>query len=155
MCRGAIGGPFEFWAAFVDNELAGFAKCVVGDDYAACLVLKLDPNFMRLKIASALQDAILSTYVSEQGKTIHAGFRSVLHDTNNHDFLVRHGYSYIYCDLKVAYQPAVQTAINLLYPFRPVVDRIPASSLKGNLRALLFQEEIRRSTNSIEQSSFQ
>ena len=155
MCRGAIGGPFEFWAAFVDNELAGFAKCVVGDDYAACLVLKLDPNFIRLKIASALQDAILTTYVSEQGKTIHAGFRSVLHDTNNHDFLVRHGYSYIYCDLKVAYQPAVRTAINLLYPFRPVVNRIPASSLKGDLRALLLQEEIRRSTKVIGKSSFQ
>jgi hypothetical protein len=155
MCRGAIGGPFEFWAAFVDNELAGFAKCVVGDDYVACLVFKLDPNFMRLNIASALQDAILTTYVSEQGKTIHAGFRSVLHDTNLHEFLVRYGYTHIYCNLKVAYRPAVRTAVNLLYPFRPVVNRIPSSSLKGDLRALLIQEEIRRSTKLIGKSSFQ
>ena len=155
MCRGAVGGPFEFWAAFVGDKLAGFAKCVVGHDYAACLVLKLDSNFIRLDIASALKDSILSTYVSEQGKTVHAGFRSVIHDTNTHDFLVRHGYRHVYCDLKVAYRSAVRTAVNLLYPFRPFVDRIPASSWKGNLRALLFQEEIRRSTKLIEESSFQ
>jgi hypothetical protein len=147
MCRGAVGGPFEFWAAFVDGQLSGFAKCVVGGDYAACLVLKLDPNFIRLDIASALKNSILSTYVSQQGKTAYAGFRSVVHDTNTHDFLTRQGYSRVFCDLKLVYRPAIRTAVNLLYKIRPIVDRIPESfmNLKGNVRALLLQEEIRRS----------
>jgi hypothetical protein len=147
MCRGAVGGPFEFWAAFVDGQLSGFAKCVVGEDYVACLVLKLDPDFIRLDIASALKNSILSAYVSEQGKTAYAGFRSVVHDTNTHDFLTRQGYSRVYCDLKLVYRPAVRTAVNLLYKIRPIVDRIPESflNLKGKIQALLFQEEICRS----------
>jgi hypothetical protein len=147
MCRWAVGGPFEFWAAFVNGQLAGFAKCVVGGDYAACLVLKLDPNFIRLDIASALKNSILSTYVSKQEKTAYAGFRSVVHVTNTHDFLTRQGYSRVYCDLKLAYRPAVRSAVDLLYKIRPIVDRIPESfmNLKSNVRALLLQEEIRRS----------
>ena len=145
MCGGPAGGPFEFWAAFVDDQLSGFAKCVVGDDYVACPVLKLDPDFIRLNISSALKDSILKTYVSEQGKTVYAGFRSVIHETNTHDFLLRHGYSRVYCDLKLVYRPAIRTLVNALYKFRPFVERVSQSFFNGNVRALLLQEEIQRS----------
>jgi hypothetical protein len=145
MCRGSLGGPFEFWAAFVGDQLAGFAKCAVDHDYAACLVLKLDPNFIRLNISSALKDTILSTYVSEQGKTAYAGFRSVIHQTNLHDFLLKHGYSRVFCDLKIVYRPTVRACVNLLYRCRSFVGCVPDSSIKRNIQGLLTQEEIRRS----------
>jgi hypothetical protein len=129
----------------VGDQLAGFAKCAVDRDYAACLVLKLDSNFIRLNISSALKDTILNTYVSEQGKPVYAGFRSVVHETNLHDFLLKHGYSRVFCDLKVVYRPAVRRCVNLLYRCRSLVDRAPESSIKCNIQGLLTQEEIRRS----------
>lgn len=53
MCRGSANGPFEFWGVFVGNELAGFVKCAVGNDYAASVVIKLDPQYMSLSPSSA------------------------------------------------------------------------------------------------------
>ncbi len=146
MSRGAAGGPFEFWGAFVGNHLAGFTKCAVGQDYSACLVMKLDPEYIHLSTASALHDTMLRTYVEEQRKIVYAGFRSVVHETNTHDFLKKFGYSRVYCDLQVVYRPAVEACVNLLYSCRSLLDRVPANSLKTNLQGLLNQEEIRRST---------
>ena len=144
MCRVAPGGPFEFWGVFVEGHLAGFAKNVVGHDYAATLVLKLDPNFMHASTGPALQDTLLKTYVSEQRKPVYAGFRSIIHDTNMHDFLLKSGYSRVYCDLKVVYRPSIGKFVNFLYKCRSYLDRFPESRLKRNIEGLLTQEEIRR-----------
>jgi hypothetical protein len=144
MCRVSPSGAFEFWGVFVEGHLAGFAKCAVGPDYSATLVLKLDPNFMPLNTGPVLQHALLNSYVTDQRKAIFAGFRSIVHDTNAHDYLLKSGYSRVYCDLKVEYRPTVQLGVNLLYSYRGHVDRLPESTLKNNLRGLLAQEEIRR-----------
>jgi hypothetical protein len=145
MCTAAPCGPLEFWGVFVEDRLVGFAKCAVGPDYVATLVLKLDPDFMQLSTGNALQDTILKTYVSEQQKPVYAGFRSVVHNTNTHDYLLKLGYTRVYCDLKVVYRPAVRTCVNLLYRGHMLLDRIPESCMKGYIRGLLTQEEIRRS----------
>ncbi len=145
MCRGSVGGPFEFWAAYAGDQLAGFEKLAVGQDYAASLVIKLDPRFLRLSPDSALKDTILTTYISEQGKTVFNGFRSIVHDTNVQDVLLKFGYRRVFCDLKLVYRPSVRAYVNLLYPFRTIIDRAPDSALAGKIRGLLAQEEIRRS----------
>lgn len=145
MCIGAIGGPFEFWGVFIGDTLAGFEKFAVGSDYAASLVLKLDPNYIHESIGPALKDTTLTKYVSEQGKTMHNGFRSVIHETNTHDFLLTLGFNRVYCDLKIIYRPAVKACINLLYNRRPLLGRLPESSIKSKVLGLLSQEEIRRS----------
>jgi hypothetical protein len=144
MCRGSIGGPFEFWAAFVGDQLVGFAKCVVGNDYCACVVSKLDPRFLSLSPSSALHDAMLRTYVSEQQKTVTCGFRNVVHDTDMHRFLLQFGYRRVYCDLKVRYRPLVRALVSVLYPFRLAMRRALDSGWTDRINALLFQEEIRR-----------
>jgi len=144
MCRGSIGGPFEFWAAFVGHQLVGFAKCVVGYDYSACSVVKLDPSFLSLGPSYALQDAILRTYVSEDQKTVTHGFRNVAHDTDIHKFLLQFGYRPVYCDLKVRYRPLVRALVSVLYPFRLAMRRAPDSGWTARINAFLFQEEIRR-----------
>lgn len=155
MCSGAAGGPFQFWGAFVEERLVGFAKCVVGEDYAATFVLKLDPEYMQFATGSAIQNKILTTYVSQQQKTVYAGFRAIMHDTNSHDFLARIGFSRVYCDLKVVYRPAVRRCVELLRHCRPFVNRLPECPVKTNLQGLLAQEEIRRSLESerIEESA--
>lgn len=145
MCKGAIGGPFEFWAVFVGDTLAGFEKFAVGSDYAASLVLKLDPNYIHESIGPALKDTTLRKYVTEDGKTMHNGFRSVIHETNTHDFLLTLGFSRVYCDLKVVYRPTVKACVDLLYNQRSLLKRLPESSIKSKILGLLSQEEIRRS----------
>lgn len=144
MCRVAPDAPFEFWSVFVEGRLAGFAKNVVGRDYAATLVLKLDPSFLQFSTGPALQDSLLKEYVSEQGKPVYAGFRSVVHDTNVHDFLLKSGYSRVYCDLKVVYRPTLGKFVNLFYKCRSFLDYFPDSNLKRNIQGLLTQEDIRR-----------
>jgi hypothetical protein len=145
MCRGSLGGPFDFWAAFVENNLAGFYKYAIGDDYAAGLVLKLDPRYLSLNAASALQDTILTKYVVEQKKIVSVGFRSLVHDTNMHQFLTKFGYRHVYCDLKIAYRPSVSGFVNFVYPFRSIMGIVPDSGLTAKIKALMAQEEIRRS----------
>jgi hypothetical protein len=145
ICKGAIGGPFQFWAVFVGDQLAGFEKFAVGDDYAAALVLKLDPNYLHESIGPTLMDATLSHYVSEERKTVYNGFRSVVHDTNTHDFLLTVGFNRVFCDLQIVYRPAVKACVDLLYDYRPLLDRLPESPIKSKVLGLLSQEEIRRS----------
>jgi hypothetical protein len=145
MCRVESDAPFEFWGVFAGERLVAFAKCVVGSDYVATLVLKQDPDYMQLSTGPALQDAILRNYVTEQKKPVYAGFRSVVHDTRTHDFLLQLGYSRVYCDLKVIYKPLVEACVNLLYGWRSLVDRAPESPVMNNIKGVLTQEEIRRS----------
>jgi hypothetical protein len=147
MCRGAERGPFEFWGVFVANKLVGFNKYVVGADYAAGVVLKLDPEYLYLNPALAMEDTILNKYVAEQGKSVTIGFRSVLQETNRQRFLQQFGYRRIYCDLKLVYKPSLKAAVKLSYPFRALLDRIPKSEWNSKIRALLAQEAIRRSFN--------
>jgi hypothetical protein len=144
-CRGAAGGPFDFWGVFVGDELAGYVKYLVGADYIAGLEMKLDPRYLSLNSSSALQDTVLTTYVFNQHKTVYAGFRSVLHDTNIHDFLLRFGYRRTYCDFKLVYRRSVRGFVSLLYSFRKVADYIPESRWGNRIHALLRQERIRRS----------
>jgi hypothetical protein len=148
LCREAIGGPFEFWAVFVGDQLAGYEKFAVGSDYAAALVLRLNPNYLHESIGPALMDATLSSYVTGQGKTLHHGFRSVIHDTNTHDFLLTWGFNRVFCDLKIFYRPAVKTCVNLLYGVRPLITSLPESSVKSKVLGLISQEELRRSNEA-------
>ena len=145
MCRGAADGPFEFWAAFAGDELAGFGKYFVGEDYVAGTVLKFDPRFYELRLGTAFQDGVLNHYVRGQGKAVVIGFRSLVHDTQIHEFVLKFGYQRVYCDLKLVYRPLMRAGVNLLYPFRSLLERVPQSSTATNLRALLAQEEIQRS----------
>ena len=144
LCLEATGGPFDYWAAFVKGQLAGFQKCIVGDDYVAGVVLKVHPDLLRFRPVYALADTVLKTYVGEQNKVVIAGFRSVVHKTNLHDFVLRFGYQKLYCDLCLIYRPSLRATINMLYPLKPLMDRIPAD-LTWKLRVLLAQEKIKRS----------
>jgi hypothetical protein len=144
-CLGSVGGPFDFWGVFVGDQLAGYVKYFVGNDYVAGLEMKLDPQYLSLNSSSALQDTILTTYVANQRKTVYVGFRSLLHDTNIHDFLLRFGYRRVYCDFKLVYRRSIRGFVNLLYSLRKITDYIPESTCGNRIHSLLRQEGIRRS----------
>jgi hypothetical protein len=142
---GDVGGPFEFWAVFIQEKLAGYAKCVVGNDYAVTVVCKLHPDYLSFYPAYALVDSMLRVYVTDGHKTVSNGFRSIAHDTNMQEFLLKFGFRRVYCDLRVVYRPALGSCVKCLYPLKSVVDRIPDIHLTSRVKALLSQEKIRRS----------
>lgn len=144
-CLLAVGGPFEFWGAFIGETLVGFAKCVVGTDYATMVVFKIHPDYNSSRPAYALQDTILQTYVAKAGKPVNNGSRSLDHDTNMQDFVLQFGFKRIYTDLKVVYRPALRSLLGFLYPFSSVISSLPSSGRVTPLKTLLRQEQIRRS----------
>lgn len=140
-----VGGPFEFWGAFVGNKLAGFAKCVVSDDYVAVVAFKFDPAYGKLLPSYALVDALLKTYVCHDKKSVGNGFLSLHHETQMQDFLLKFGFRRSYCDLHVTYRPVLRLAVNICFPFRGLIDRLPLSDFISSVKSLLRQEDVRRS----------
>jgi hypothetical protein len=140
-----VDGPFEFWGAFVGDNLAAFAKCVVGRDYVAMVVFKIDPKYSTSRPAYALQDSILQAYVAKSAKPVNNGFRSLDHDTNMQDFVLQFGFRRVYTDLRVVYRPVLQSFVDLLYPFKSIIGRLSTPSRIASVKTLLRQEQIRRS----------
>lgn len=154
-------GPFQFWGAFIGDVLAGFAKAIVGEDYATMTVFKIHPGFPSSRPAYALMDAVLRECVVAAKKPINNGFRSLSHDTNMQDFVLQFGFRKVHCDLKIVYRQPLSIAIGGLYPLKPLVDwgthgstdrgteqgtkRGPAARVLTSVKTLLRQEEIRRS----------
>ena len=91
-----------------------------------------------------MTDELLSTYVARQGLPVSNGTRSVLHDTNMHEFLLKFGFRRQYCRLNVVYTPLLYGLVSLAYPFRVPLLRLPRFPLLHNLKALLEQESYRR-----------
>jgi len=144
-CLSCASGPFEFWGAFVDDSLAAFAKCVVGDDYVTMVAFKFDPRFSSTNSTYALLDTILQAYVAEQHKPVNNGARSLDHDTQMQDFVAKFGFRCIYTDLQVIYRPPLGSLIGLLYPFSSLIDCLTLPRPAAALKTLLRQEQIRRS----------
>lgn len=143
--RSCIGGPFSFFGAFVDGRLAGFAKCVIEDNYVALLTFKLHPAFNKSLPSYALLHTLLQKYVAESGKVFGNGFLSRHHETNMQDFLLKFGFGRVYCDLQIAYSKPLRLAINLSYPFRRIIARLPSRPPITSVKSILMQEQIRRS----------
>jgi hypothetical protein len=143
--REAMGGPFHFWGVFVEERLVAYAKCVNGEDYVSTLVLKFNPNHLRLYSAYALIDLLLQTYVREERKLLVNGFRSIAHDTQMQDFLLQFSFRRFYCDLQIVYPEWLRRTLTLTYPFRRVMDFIPSVAGTRQFKTLFAQEKIRRS----------
>jgi hypothetical protein len=135
-------GPFEWWGAFVQGELAGFTLCGVDRPNVGFMSMKLHPDFLAHYPAYALIDAMLESYVVRDGLSMNNGFRSISHDTEMQGFLDKFGFRRHYCDLKVIYRRPFSFAVNAVYPFRRPLSMIPRLA---PLNALLFQERICRS----------
>ncbi len=141
----SVGGPFDFWGVFANTELVGFAKCVLGDNYVATVLVKFDPDYLPRYSAYDLWDTILKNYVLKEGKRVTNGFRAFVHDTNVQEFLLSFGFRVVYCDLKVAYRKGLGLVVRTLYPLKSIFGAIPDSWGGATVRAMLTQEEVRRS----------
>ena len=89
-------------------------------------------------------------YLKKRGfKYISDGARSLSHDTNIHDFLIRKfNFRKAYANLHVVYTPWLGLAVKLAFPLRHWIDAVPLGPSK-KAGILLKQESIRRECEAI------
>lgn len=142
------GEPFELWAVSICGDLAGYCECVVESGYAATSVIKLHPAYLKRYSSYALFDRLVEHYVGADGLTLSNGNRSVSHDTNIQEFLLKFNFRRQFCRLNVAYRPTLALATRLAYPLRAWVEGLPQDCVPIELVALLRQEHFRRMSGS-------
>ena len=137
---------FECWAVFAKDRLAGYAICTVEEQRGVSMTdIKYDPAFLKCYSSYAMIDTLLKEYVVQRGLQVNNGTRSIVHDTNIQDFLLKFGFWRQYCRLNLQYRSPIGLAVSVLYPFRKL---LPGWELTHGVRALLFQEELKRACNS-------
>ncbi|MFN6946976.1 MAG: hypothetical protein ACK4ND_18680 [Cytophagaceae bacterium] len=139
-----IEGPFEYWGVFVNDHLAGYCQCIIEDCHVSTNVTKLSPEYLRYRTSYALITTMIKHYVEERNMCLSNGTRSIAHDTNFQEFLVKLGFRKQFCHLNVIYNPLLNFAIKTLFPLRRVLSLLTNSSIAHKLQALLYQEELRR-----------
>lgn len=139
-----IGAPFEHWGVFVGEKIAGYCRCIVEEHDVATSVIKFDPAYLRHYSPYALMSGLINHYVVNRGLVINNGTRSIAHDTNFQDLLLKVGFRKQFAKLNVIYPPLVNAAIHTLFPFRKLVTRLADRTPLYKLRMLFFQEEINR-----------
>jgi len=137
-------GPFEWWGVFVGGELVGYCECIVEEKEVATNIIKLNPSFFKQYTSYALFDEILAHY-TQKGMVISNGSRSISHDTNMQEFLLKLGFEKLFCNLSVSYQPLLGVFIRATYSSRSLLEKLPNYTLFERLKALLLQEKIVRS----------
>lgn len=148
MLLDTLGGPFSYWGVFYQGQLAGYCQCVIDGNQAITNVTKYHPEYLRHRSAYALMDGLIQTYVVGQNMVLSNGNRSIAHDTNYQEVLISLGFRKQFCRLNVVYDPWLKLGIDALYPVRSLLGSLPDRLLIQKIRALLDQEEIRRSCNA-------
>jgi len=140
-------GPFENWGVFVEDHLVGYCECIVEGNHVTTNVFKYNPAFLKHYSSYALINAILNYYVVDRTMIINNGTRSIAHDTNMQDFLLKFGFRKQFCRLNIIYQPWLGFVVQSLFPLRKLISLLPKYKCVHNIQSLFFQEELRRKCN--------
>lgn len=141
---GSAGGPFDYWGVFVGQDLAAYCQCIVEGNNVDTSVTRFHPVYLKHYSSYALIDFLINYYVIERRANLSNGDRSIVHDTNFQDFLLKMGFQKKFCRLNVAYQPVLKTIVKSLFPFRKIIATFPDRGLTHKVSALLLQEELKR-----------
>jgi hypothetical protein len=131
-----------------NNLLCGYASVKEHATVAGFSTMKLDQEYFKFGLTYVLVFWITNTYLEQKKfKYIHNGERSVRHDTEMQDFLLKRlGFRKAYTNLHIEYKFPFGLLIEICYPFRKLLGKLPGI-LFHNANSLLVQEEIARETN--------
>jgi hypothetical protein len=136
---------------YKENDLlCGYTSIKEKDNVASFNVIKLDQDYFKFKLSYVLIFSVADIYLRQrQFMYIHNGERSVRHDTEMQDFLMKWlGFRKAYVNLHIEYKFPLGLMINICYPFRKLFQKIPGI-LFHNINSLLLQEQIARETNKL------
>jgi len=133
------------WGVYAQGMLIAFAQNqIYGTVEANYSSIKLDPAHLGLYPAYALIHTMNEYYLDRNGfQYVNDGSRSVYHETNIQDFLMRKfGFEKAYATLHVYYSWPLRWLVSLAYPFHAHLGH-----LNRRLKALLELERCRRASN--------
>jgi hypothetical protein len=133
-----------------NNLLCGYTSIQEKNSVASFITMKLDHDYFKYGVSYILIFSIVNLYLKQrQFKYIHNGERSVHHDTEMQEFLIRRlGFRKAYAHLHIEYKPLFGLLVQICYPFRNILKKLPGI-LFHNISSLLLQEQIARETNEI------
>ncbi|RIW36055.1 hypothetical protein D3H55_06235 [Bacillus salacetis] len=153
-----FSGEIKMWSqsaicfgAFLKNsgEFLGYAICFLRKEYVSLAHLKVPSKYHSLGTNAALVYAVCTEFLNSNKyniKYVSDGARNIRHKTNFQTYLEKYfGFRKAYCKLNIVYRPFFKYAINLLYPFRNLIQLFGKQKHIYNLSCLLKQEEIHRS----------
>jgi len=139
---------YDFFAVYEkkSQKMVAYSSNKIINDVCNYTTIKFHPNYLKYYSGYVLIYEMNKYYLQERKfKYIHDGARSIVHDTNIHDFLIdKFKFRKAYCQLNIFYRWDIQLAVRLLYPFRAILNK-KTSSIMKKISAVLKQEEIRRS----------
>lgn len=130
------------------NETAECCAYTLLNEYPGHLefnVLRANPDIERYGINAAMVNKILEDYSDRLGNRfyINDGERSIRHETAFQDYLEKYfGFRKAYCKLNIRYRLFVRLIINVLYPFRNIINK--ENKFGSLIVSVLRMEEIRR-----------
>lgn len=142
-----LGGPFEYWGIFIGDRLVGYCQCIIENSEVSTNVFKFDPSFLKHYTSYALINSLLSHYVVEQHMIVSNSVRSIAHDTNMQDLLLKFGFRKQFCHLNIVYKPWLEYVVQILYPLRKLIAIMPDIGFVHKMQSILIQEELRRTFN--------
>ncbi len=136
-------------AAFSKDSgvIAGYIFVDVHVGYVSLSVQKARPSQEKKQVNAALVYSLLDYFQLElsEGIYIMDGERSVFHETNFQDYLVKYfGFRKAYSRLHIRYRRDIRLIIAVLYPLRKLFRHFSNSRLLSQISSVLTMEEIAR-----------
>ena len=139
---------YDLWGVYRGEQLIAYTEIRKLGKVRNTSITKFHPGYLKDYPSYALFYTLIDYYLSSQEVSyITNGTRSIFHKTNIQDFLIKKfNYRRAYCMLHIYYKPSVKMMINWLYPFMPLISKIPLEIFQ-KLAMLLTQEKFRRQCN--------
>lgn len=134
-----------------DGSMAGYTHAIVNEGYISLSAQKTRPDQEKLQVNAALVYGLLDHFHQQlaAGAYVLDGERSILHETNFHDYLEKYfGFRKAYCRLHVRYRPGVRQVVACLYPIRGLLQALGGLPVFYQINSVLKMEEIARKTRN-------
>jgi len=141
------GEKWEYWEARDhENKLLAYSLNKCENNMCAYKTIKFDPNFPNYYVSEGLFYSMNHYYLNiRQRLYVDDGSRSLSHQTNIQTFLInKFKFRKAYCTLNIVYSFKVKVILTLLYPFKPLLEKMSIGVIQ-KIVVLLKHEEIRRS----------
>lgn len=140
-------GNTEYLGAFLKDTdtMIGYSIYNLYEDWIEYSVVKTDPEYLNTQVNAALAFYGLERYMKPDIKYILGGYRTMVHDSNYQDYLLKNfGYRKAYCRLHIRYRWWMRMLVFILYPFQNILNKFSENKLVYQICCTLRQEEIHR-----------
>ena len=133
------------------NEVVGYARNIVYDEYVDFASMKFIPSYMKYEISAALIYTMIYDYINVQGKKyVYDGERTISHKTSIQDYLESvFDFKKAYCNLHIVYRKKIGRIIKIIFPFRKVLKLFDKIKFFANINSVLLMEEIVRNKKGL------